>query len=156
MRTQYRPKPDLHKFRKKQNRSFYGRLGLLVLCHHDSRMKNSSTCQLAEWSSYLAVESSHTVVTATARSADDRLQRPLSNYVNSCPHVFDRRRRRAKCMTRIRDFLMIVRYTNFRLIIMITRCVIVIGDHEASPSSSDCMTVRSDTRSPVINMALVK
>ena len=31
----------------------------------------------------------------------------------------------------------------------ITRCVIVIDDHEASPSSSDCMTMRSDTRSPV-------
>jgi len=36
-----------------------------------------------------------------------------------------------------------------------TRRVIVIDDHEASPSSSDCMTLRSDTRSPVIKMALM-
>ena len=36
-----------------------------------------------------------------------------------------------------------------------TRCVIVIDDQEASPSSSDCMTLRSDTRPPVIKMALM-
>jgi len=37
---------------------------------------------------------------------------------------------------------------NAKIIIIIkTRCVIVIDDHEASPSSSDCMTLRSDTRS---------
>ena len=41
------------------------------------------------------------------------------------------------------------------IIIIITRCVIVIDDHEASPSSSDCMTLKSDTRSPVIKMALM-
>ena len=40
--------------------------------------------------------------------------------------------------------------------INITRCVIVIDDHEASPSSSDCITLRSDTRSPVIKMALMR
>jgi len=38
----------------------------------------------------------------------------------------------------------------------LTRCVIVIDDHEASPSSSDCVTLRSDTRSPVIKMALMR
>jgi len=36
-----------------------------------------------------------------------------------------------------------------------TRCVIVIDDHEASPSSSECMTLRSDTRSLVIKVALM-
>ena len=38
---------------------------------------------------------------------------------------------------------------------ILTRCVIVIDDHEASPSSSECMTLRSDTRSPVIKVALM-
>jgi len=37
----------------------------------------------------------------------------------------------------------------FVSILIITRCVIVIDDHEASPSSSDCMTLKSDTKSLV-------
>ena len=48
-----------------------------------------------------------------------------------------------------------LRYNNYIHFQVVTRCVIVIDDHEASPSSSDCMTLRSDTRSPVIKMALM-
>ena len=42
------------------------------------------------------------------------------------------------------------------IIIIKTRFVIVIDDHEASPSSSDCMTLRSNTRSLVtgVNAAI--
>ena len=36
-----------------------------------------------------------------------------------------------------------------------TRCVIVIDDHEASPSSSDYVTLRSGTRS-MVSCRLIK